>query len=82
MAWTIIRNSEPDFRNDYFSGKCPRFGKTATITISSTGSVWCKDDLCKTYHKAGLKCSLLEQTNEAGFSPCTENCPLVPEKYL
>ena len=82
MAWNKIRNSEPDFREDCFSGICPRFGKTATITISAVGSMSCKTDLQKTYHKAGLKCSLLEGTNEAGFSACMRNCPLEPEKYL
>ena len=82
MAWNIIRNSEPATRTDSFSGECPKFRKTATITIHSTGSVYCKTDLQKTYRKSGARCSLLECTNESAFSPCMENCPLVPEKYL
>lgn len=82
MAWNEIRNSEPDFREEYFTGTCPRFNLTATITIKSIGRVLCKTDLQKTYRKADLKCSLLEGTKEAAFSPCMENCPLEPEKYL
>ena len=82
MAWKIIRNSEPVSRSDSFSGKCPKFDKIATVTVHSIGSVCCKTDLQKTYHKAGSKCSLLEGTNEASFSSCIEKCPLVPEKYL
>ncbi len=82
MGWNIVRNSEETLRDDSFSGECPRFGKKASITVCSVGSIQCKTDLQKTYHKAGVKCSLLEGTNEAGFSPCMENCPLVPEKYL
>ena len=39
MAWKIIRNSEPDFREECFTGMCQRFGKTATITIISVGSI-------------------------------------------
>ena len=39
MAWKIVHNSEPDFREDCFTGMCPRFGKKATITIKSVGSV-------------------------------------------
>lgn len=82
MAWKIIRNAEPVFRDDSFSGKCPKFGKNAIITINSVGSVYCKTDLQKTYRKAGIKCSLLEGTKEDSFSFCMENCPVVPEKYL
>ena len=79
MVWKEVRNSEPNPREDCFSGECPKLGKTALVTVYSVGSVWCKTDLQKTYHKAGMKCSLLEGTN---FSPCMENCPLIPEKYL
>lgn len=82
MAWKIVRNSDPDFREDCFTGICPRFGKEATITIKSVGSVMCKTDLQKTYHKSGMKCTLLDGTNEVGFSSCMEKCPLEPEKYL
>lgn len=82
MAWKRVCNSEPDFRIDSFSGKCPRFNKNATVTINSTGTIVCKTDLQKTYHKSGFKCSLLEGTNEASFSPCMENCPIVSEKYI
>ena len=82
MAWKIIRNSEPATRSDSFSGMCPKFGKTATITIYSVGSVCCKTDLQKTYHKSGARCSLIEETDGTDFSPCMDNCPLVPEKYL
>ena len=82
MAWKEVHNSEPDSRDDCFSGECPKFGKTASVTVHFVGSIWCKTDLQKTYHKAGLKCSLLEGTNGANFAPCMENCPLVPEKYL
>ena len=82
MAWKIVHNSEPDFREDCFTGMCPRFGKTATITIRSVGSVLCKTDLQKTYCKKSLKCSLLEGSDEANFSVCMGNCPLETEKYL
>lgn len=81
MGWKIVRNSEPTTRADSFSGKCPRFNKDATVTVHSVGSIACKTDLQKTYHKAGFKCSLLEETKEATFSSCMDNCPLVPEKY-
>ena len=27
MVWKMVRNSEPDFREDCFTGMCPRFGK-------------------------------------------------------
>ena len=82
MEWKIVRNSEPTTRADSFSGKCPRFNKDATVTVHSVGSIARKTDLQKTYHKAGLKCSLLENTKEAAFSSCMDNCPLVPEKYI
>ena len=82
MAWKEIRNSEPVSRSDVFSGICPKFKKESTITIHSIGSLCCKTDLQKTYHKAGFKCSLLEETNAASFSACMDSCPLVPEKYL
>ena len=82
MAWKIICNSEPDFREDCFSGMCPKFGKKATMTIKSVGSVMCNTDLQKTYRKSGMKCSLLDGTNEVCFSSCMEKCLLEPEKYL
>lgn len=82
MGWKIVRNSNPDFREDCFTGACPRFGKTATITIKSVGSVLCKTDLQKTYRKLGMKCSLLDGTNGVGFSSCMDECPLELEKYL
>lgn len=77
-----IRNSEPKSQDYCFTGECPKFGKTASVTVHYVGSMWRKSDLHKTYHKAGMKCSLLEGTKEAYFSPCMENCPFVPEKYL
>lgn len=80
MAWEKIHNSEPTICSDSFGGMCPRFRKTATITVYSVGNVCCKTDLQKTYHKSGVKCSLLEGTNQATFSPCMEKCPLVPEE--
>ena len=52
MAWKMVRNSDFDFREDCFTGMCPRFGKKATITIKSVGSVMCKTDMQKTYRKA------------------------------
>ena len=82
MAWKIKRNSEQDYREDCFTGMCPRYGKKATITIKSVGSVMCKTDLQKTYRKADMKCSLLDEENVVGFSSCMEKCPLEPEKYL
>lgn len=82
MAWKIARNSELDFREESFTGMCPRFGKKATITIKSVGSVMSKTDLQKTYRKSGIKCSLLDGTTGVGISFCTEKCPLEPEKYL
>lgn len=47
MVWKVVRNSEPDFREDCFTGICPGFDKTATITIKSVGSVLYKTDLQK-----------------------------------
>ena len=82
MAWKIARNSELDYREDCFTGTCPRYGKKATITIKSVGSVMCKTDLQKTYRKSGMKCTLLDEKKEVGFSSCMEKCPLEPEKYL
>lgn len=82
MGWKIVRNSEPTTRADSFSGKCSKFNKDATVTVYSVGSIACKTDLQKTYHKAGFKCSLLEETKEVSFSSCMDNCPLVPEKYI
>lgn len=73
-----IPNLGIDSFEDSFSGKCPKFDKTATVTIRSVGRQMCKTDLQLTYHRVGLKCSLLKNT----FSPCMDNCPLVPEKYL
>ena len=81
MAWKIIRNSEPDFRDYHFSGICPKFDKESTVTTHCSGSVVCKTDLQKTYHPVGYKCSLLEQSKESA-SLCVETCPLVPEKYI
>lgn len=82
MGWKIIRNSELTTRADSFSGKCPRFNKDAKVTIYSMGSIVCKTDLQKTYHKTGFECDLLKQTNETLFSSCMDDCPLVPQKYI
>ena len=77
MAWKIIRNSEPDFREECFTGMCQRFGKTATITIISVGSMMCKTDLQKTYSEYGRRCNLLMEVEGVSIAPCIENCPLV-----
>ena len=81
MSWKIIRNGEPDFLNTPYTGICPRFGEKATVTVFYRGSKICKTDLQKTYCKSGIKCSLLDGTNVASFSPCMDTCPLVPDKY-
>ena len=82
MAWKIVDNSQPTYREDCFSGECPQYGKTAIVTVHSVGSIECKTDLQKTYHKSGIKCSLLSDGNETRFCSYMGNCPLVPEKYL
>ena len=83
MGWKIIRNSEPTTRADSFSGKCPQFNKETMVTVYSVGSIVCKTDLQKTYHRSGFRCSLLEKNKEVFFSSsCMDNCPLVPEKYI
>lgn len=77
MAWKEIHNGEPDFRKIPFYGICPKYNKEVTVTVFYLGTKICKTDLQKTYRKSGLKCSLLDGTNEASFSACTINCPLV-----
>lgn len=81
MAWNIIRNSEPASLNEDYFGTCPKTCKKAKVTVHYVGSKWCKTDLQKTYRKSGMTCSLLLDEDKARFSPCMENCPLVPDKY-
>ena len=80
MTWKIINNSESVTNSSTLDGKCPRFGKIATVTTNFVGNLQCKTDLQKTYHRSGIKCSLLDGTSEASFSFCMENCPLVSDK--
>lgn len=82
MGYKEIRNLEPPIKEECFWGRCKRFGEKATVIVHYRGSTWCETDIHKTYRKAGVKCSLLEGTNEAKFSPCMENCSLVPGQYL
>lgn len=78
MAWKEVRNNkEPDFRDDPFFGTCPRFRKQAKVIVHTVGTRDSKYDLQNTYHKKGITCSLLEGKHDF----CTENCPLVTEKY-
>lgn len=71
-----------DLQNDSFSGKCKRFNKEATITVTSVGSKLSKTDLERTYRSKVSKCSLLENSPEKNFSACMEDCPLVPIKFI
>ena len=82
MAWKIIRNSEPEFRDYTFCGKCPLSGKEAEVTVHCVGTLMCRSDLQKTYRPSGYKCSLLMQGNHRLSSQCMESCPLIPEKYI
>ena len=80
MSWTMVRNSEANSLSIPSLGKCPRFDKNATVTSFFVGNVVCKTDLQKTYRFVGVKCSLLEGTEEESFSPCMEDCPLAVRK--
>lgn len=82
MSWKITKNSEPDFREDSFCGKCPRFEKEAIVTVYYSGRKQCKTDLSKTYYKRGMRCSLLDGISPSKFDSCMETCYLVPEKYF
>jgi len=78
MVWKEIRNNyEPDFRDDFFLGECPRFHKNSKIVVHTVGKKICKTDLQNTYRKISAECSLIEV--ECDF--CIEHCPLVTEKY-
>lgn len=81
MAWNMIHNSEPASLKEDYSGICPETGKTAKVTVHYVGSKWCKTDIQKTYRKSSMTCSLLQDEDKARFSPCMDNCPLVPDKY-
>ena len=81
MAWKIVRNGEPDFREIPYWGKCPRLKEDAKVTVSYYGTIQCRTDLQKTYTKKSVKCSLLSEANR-GFTSCKDTCPLVPDKCL
>ena len=77
MAWKLVKNSEPDFKDIQFIGKCPRYFENATVTVHYAGRKMCKADLQKTYNEVGRKCDVLEQTENVSFASCIQNCPLV-----
>ena len=81
MAWDIIRNSESNSRKESIMGKCPISEENAIITVFYVGNTYCKTDLQKTYHKAGIKCSLLERANKSEVSLCIEQCELAPDIF-
>ncbi len=79
MAWKEVRNTkEPVSRDDEFFGVCPKFEQKANIIVHTVGRLDSKYDLQNTYHKRGMKCSLLKDKSDS----CMDNCPLVTEKYL
>lgn len=77
MAWKIVNNSEPDFKEEKFVGECPMYRKDAMITVFFTGRKMCKTDLQKTYSESGRKCDLLLEAEGVSFTSCMESCPLV-----
>lgn len=77
MAWKVINNSEPEFKEDKFVGECPIHHKDAMITVFSTGRKMCETDLQKTYRESGRKCDLLIEVEGVSFAPCVGKCPLV-----
>ena len=77
MIGKIINNSEPDFKENQFEGKCPKYCKEVKVTVRYSGRKTCKTDLQKSYTEVGRKCSLLVETEKSLFALCMENCPLV-----
>lgn len=77
MGWEIIKNSEPDFKDEKYVGECPRYHKTATVTVAYSGRQMRKTDLQKTYHEYGRKCNLLTEIDGITGASCMATCPLV-----
>ena len=64
MTGKSVRNK--DYINPDTSqwGNCPRFNKTATLSIHLSGVKTAKYDLGLTYHIAGFECDLLTDTKD------------------
>ena len=76
MSGKIIKNSEPNTRDDIYHGICPIQKKQAVVTIHTTGKLWCKTDLQRTYNEVGRSCNLLD----GQWNSCIDTCPLITGK--
>lgn len=81
MAWKIINNSEPPFREVKNIVNCKKYHETATILAGYSGTKWKDTDLHKTYHLSGWKCELAQNINNGISSQCLD-CPHKPDNYL
>lgn len=77
MTWKIVNNSQPNTRDDRYSGICPKQKKQAVVIVHTTGKFLCKTDSQKTYTESGRHCSLLEDK----WHSCLDSCPLITGKY-
>ena len=49
MAWHIVHNDQPHYKEVSTSGECPIFYKKATVTGGYYGKIMAKTDLIPTY---------------------------------
>lgn len=47
MAWKIVNNSEPDFKEEKFVGECPMYRKDAMITVFFLLGERCVKRICR-----------------------------------
>lgn len=78
MPLKPIRNKDYINPDTSYRGNCPRFNKTATLSIHLRGVKMAKHDLDLTYHVAGFECNLLNDTNDR-CNTCRLDCPVMKE---
>lgn len=76
MTEKIVRNKDYTNPDTSYRGNCPRFNKTATLSIHLSGVKMAKHDLNLTYHIAGFECDLLNDTNDR-CNTCRLDCPVI-----
>ena len=80
MAWKIVHNNWPHYKEAKTSGECPIFHKEATVTGGYYGKMTAKTDQIPTYTLSGYSCTL--PAGKGGLCSWASQCFLMPEKYL
>lgn len=75
MKWQYVRNKDYSSRDTYWRGECPRFIKSATLSIHLSGKQGRKSDLQLTFTPHIKECSLLKEKNDKNTA-CMLSCPV------